>query len=151
MTPDQTAKIKQGLTPSWLKKTLIALLLLSALAGYAGLFFFPMAALSALASHIGSDSSEQPLNEFRFEQISSLLDDTARKIDPGITVCFDGVLRGETGTVAIINNEMVVPGSKTEEGIKVIDIQDRLITLEYRGQTRRITIGETAAFVRQSE
>lgn len=137
-------------TPPWLKTILTSLLILSAIAGYAHVFLLssPGSAPAMLPVIKLSPNDIGPLKEMNIQKFSSLLTQTVQNAEPEISISFKGILRGETGIVAIINDEMVVQGAEIAKGIEVIDITPRALTLKYKDQTQRMNIGETVTIRR---
>jgi hypothetical protein len=149
MSSEKQERSSSGIGPSRLKTVLIALLILSSLGGYAKIIFFAATGGSALPSIFDSKEDGRQFSGMHFQRISSLLDQTIRQTsEPEMFISFNGVLRGETGIVAIVNGEMVVPGAKTEDGIRIIDITGRKLTFLHNGRTHTLSIGETASILR---
>lgn len=151
MSPEKQDKAASGITSPKLKTALITLLILSAVAGYAGIFFFPTASVSAFSemdiekdnNSIFKEMDLKKITEIDLHKITSVLEKTIEQSDPEISISFNGVLLGETGTVAIVNGKMVVPGAEIEKDIRVVEITNRTMTLQYKDQTQNLTIGET--------
>lgn len=137
-------------TPRPLKNILIVLLALATLAGYAiNAYLFYCAATNTLPKQLIDIDLEQ-LKQFNMEQfnvlkperISNLLELSPSYSSKGLSLTFQGTMSGDKNAVAIINGKMVTVGSEIE-GIRVLQINSRKITVEYLGQTQEIGIGET--------
>lgn len=141
---EEKKKSAAGTTSPVLKIILIALFLQTSIAGYALLFLLPASLFEkALSPAKFAKTKKASSDLFTIKEIPTLLNKTMSRHAPDISISFNGVLLGETGTVAIVNGEMVVPGAEIEKDIRIIEITNRTLTLQYKDQIQNMTIGET--------
>jgi hypothetical protein len=143
MNPDfKLTQDLRGPTPVWLRRTLIAGLIISAVAGFT---------LNGLQIHRG------------FSAWSSLADGSAAETSGGFTewaarvehsvsrpktaafkgVVCQGVITGdEGGALAVINEQTVAAGSRIN-GVNIVNITASNVLVECRGETRLLEPGDS--------
>lgn len=165
---ETSIKIKRTVrtTPHWQRTTLLFLLFISAISGYAvnAYLFF----------HLGTDTQSQFKNKFspsaiqksftdfsllnstlpdqtnhpggtQFERVLDLLKKSTDDVNKDVvSITFNGSMTYKNGTVAMINKEAMSVGSDIQ-GIKVIAITDQTLTLEYEGETQELIVGQTVS------
>ncbi len=58
---------------------------------------------------------------------------------------FRGIMTGEKGTLAIVNDEMAAVGEEFE-GVRIVGIQGHTLTIEYQGEEYPLTTGQTFSY-----
>jgi hypothetical protein len=160
-----SANKKSGqMTPGGLKKTLIAMLILSAIAGHASTICFSLRTTSGaeiLIPHQVTrpllDTLKAPENlkalvtenieQFQGKHISGVKDLFRGIAEPKGTLhsfTFQGTLTGTQGAVAIINDRPVAVDAEID-GIRIAAISDRMVILEYQQNTKEVLVGETVS------
>lgn len=165
MNPNK-AKNKIGrTTPPMLRQLLVGLLFASAVTGYASAGYLVIQARAAIGSAITETLEEHSeevntaaelLNTMipeRFEiptdknftGVRDLFRDPALENQEFMSLTFQGTLAGISGgAIAIINDEPMATGTVTQ-GVKIVSITDRFVTLEYQGETKELRVGETVS------
>jgi hypothetical protein len=155
-----------GSTHPALKKILLALLFISAIGGYAGNAYLlsrsgpdiqsvvtktlQSAAPNQTASEDPSllDSllpkrMRRPVGE-TFTDVRDLFRTAGDEKGETISFTFQGTLAGTDGAIAMINGKQVAVGADFQ-GVHVTSISNRVLILEYRGQTKKLVVGETVS------
>lgn len=151
-------------TPDGLKKMLIVLLILSAVAGHASTVYLTIIATSN-ADNPAATGIRRPLLEtlkapeqfetvftenierFQIRQISGVKDLFREITEPEGTLhsfTFQGTLSGERGAIAIINDHPIAVNAEID-GVRVVAISDRMVVLEYQKNTKEVLVGETVS------
>ena len=119
--------LKNRVTPpekaagSWPKRVFTVLLVLIILAAFAG---------SALLL---------PQAEGLRKSLKATLSKTKKK--KGIT--FQGTMRGEKGSLAIVNDQMAADGAEID-GVRIVEIKDdHTLIIEHQGKQTPLTTGQT--------
>lgn len=154
-------KIKKPVstTPRRLRTTLLSLLVIFAVSGYAVNTYFFLRFGTEFQSRKNDPSTQQTSPHFslpesllpgrtnqpdgsRLDQVRNLIQQTADRNREGITITFNGTMKGKNGTIAMVNRKAQSVGSDIE-GVKVIDVSDKTLTIEYQGETQELNIGQT--------
>ena len=164
MNPNKAKNKISRTTPPKLKKLLVGLLFISALAGYASAAYLMLRARSAIQSTIAETPKEhqsqtaaatsllESMIPGRFERpkvgnftgVRDLFRNPVEKEQVFMPLTFQGTLAGEEGAIAIVNDEPLALGTEIQ-GVKVIAISDRVLILEYKGETKKLGVGETVS------
>jgi len=151
-------------THDGLKKALISLLILSAVAGHASTLYFSIWGKSGsetLASDGGKRSLLQSLKtpkeigaivtenieKFKAGRVSGVRDLFRQPTEPEGTLhsfTFQGTLSSQKGAIAMINDQPVAVDAEID-GIRIVTISDSNVILEYQGSTKKVRVGETVS------
>lgn len=152
-------------TPSWQKNILLGLLFISAITGYVGnayLVFYARPSSQPSVTQKQGQLSEKPGEDpsllevilpnrksrpaiGSFTEVRDLFRTAGEKEQVFVSFTFQGTLAGEQGTaIAIINDKPVAAGTEIQ-GVKVVAINDRVLVLEYKGETKKLGVGETVS------
>lgn len=153
-----------GATHPALKKILLTLLFISVIGGYAGnAFLFSHAGetiqstvTATLQSTIEENSSIESslLDSFlpsrgqtdntSFQGVKDLFRTASKEKVEMISFTFQGTLAGSDGAIAMINGKQVAVGADFQ-GVNVTAISNRVLILEYKGETKKLVVGETVS------
>lgn len=142
MSSDQKNAPAKKEAPSKKKKLLIALLILSIVAGSAGGVYFLYRSSSVFGFSMKKSLEEFPIKNL--SDLSTLLQNKIATREPDIVLSFQGTLLGEQGAIAVINDQMVAAGAEFE-GVRIVEINNRKLVINYRGETQTLSIGETVS------
>ena len=165
MNPNK-AKNKIGrTTPPALRQLLVGLLLVSAFTGYASAAYLVLQSRASIGSTITETLEQHPdevatatslLNSVipeRFEiptdpnftGVRDLFRDSSLENQEFLPLTFQGTLAGRNGgAIAIINDEPMATDTEIQ-GVKIVSITDQFVTLEYKGETKELRVGETVS------
>lgn len=137
-----------GTTPHGRKQFLIALLILTAVSGYfLSIAVFVSGAYAAIPLNAPGETLT-PLTETLNEKTTTLLKKTISEYSgTEMVFSFQGTLDGEQGMIAIINDKMVAQGASID-GVRVAEITEKTLTIEYDDKTNVIYFGESVTIIR---
>lgn len=166
MNPKKQNVKSRTATHPVLKKILIALLVIFSMGGYAGtafLIFRSGATVQSVVTQGTLYSTPQQQNtkdpslldsllpgrwgrpaETPFEGVRDLFRSAGEEKGERISFTFQGTLAGTDSAIAMINDKPVAVGSDVQ-GVHVASISNRVLILEYKGQTRKLVVGETVS------
>lgn len=163
MSPTKIQKKVSRTTSPVLRKILVGLLFVSTVSGYASVVYLMFRARSVM-EFTASESPEPPaaqpsaFNSLLQSMIPEQLEnapvrslseaaDLFRNQEEGpasVELTFQGVLHGKNGAIAMINNEPAAVGSEIH-GVKVAAINNKILTLEYKGDTQDLIVGQSVS------
>jgi hypothetical protein len=163
MSPTKIQKKVSRTTSPVLRKILVGLLFISTVTGYASVAYFMFRARSVMEFTASENPEQLPAepdsfnsllksmipDQFETAPVRSLSEaaDLFRHQEAGpatIQLTFQGALHGKNGAIAMINNEPAAVGSEIQ-GVKVIAIDNKILTLEYKGDTQDLSVGQTVS------
>ena len=150
MKPNTVIREKnlQTTTPPGLKRFLVALLILTAVSGYALNVVFIFGGTYSAALEATPSEALAPITKNITEQTATLLEQAISDAPKQETeLSFQGTMMGENGKIALVNNAMVARGATIHRNIKVLEITERSLTVECLGETNVIAFGESATFI----
>ena len=167
MPPNHANDSPRRMTPSVLKKILIGLLIICAIAGYAGSTYIARHFRSDIQPTVTQTLQQLPtqnpkasrlLESFlpnrqdlqnrqevmSLEGVRDLFKTIDEKDQTFMPLTFQGTLAGKSGAIAIINDQPLSAGTDIR-GVIVQAISNQFLILEYKGETKELKIGETVS------
>jgi hypothetical protein len=135
--PEKSGDMSKG-TPVWLKRLLIALLFISAAAG----FIFSSSILLKSTSGLFKTLGKKPAIENNINHLQSFFEAAAPSTTTNIILCQGIIITRDRGPLAIINGKPAKTGTVIN-GVRILEITANNVRTEYNGKIRGLKPGES--------